>query len=261
MERLDLENSIRKAVDNNEFVVHYMPTVDIHKNEVAGVEALLRWQHPEKGIISPKDFIDTAEECGLMVPIGNWMIETVCKQLRVWKDAGMENQNVSINIAPQQFTKIDLVDQLTKMMAEHGIEGSEITIEITEKTLIENEGEVETGLNKMHQMGMTIALDDFGTGFASLSYLNDFPIDVVKIDSAFVAGIPDSEPDSAVVNAIAGVARGLKLQLLAEGVENERQLSMLKGLGCQFGQGYYWSKALPADQYEQFYLNRVYNLG
>ena len=110
-------------------------------------------------------------------------------------------------------------------------------------------------------MGMTIALDDFGTGFASLAYLKDFPIDVVKIDSAFIAGIPDSEEDTAVVNAIAGVARGLKLSLLAEGVENERQLSMLKGLGCQFGQGYYWSKALPADQYEQFYLNRIYNLG
>jgi len=261
MERLDLENSIRKAVDNDEMVIHYMPTVDLHRNELAGVEALLRWQHPEKGIISPKDFIHVAEECGLMVPIGKWMVETVCKQLRVWKDAGMENQNISINLAPQQFTESDVVDQLSRMMAEYGIEGSEITIEVTEKTLIENEGEIETGLNKLHKMGMTIALDDFGTGFASLSYLKDFPIDVVKIDSAFIAGIPDSEEDTAVVNAISGVARGLKLSLLAEGVENERQLSMLKGLGCQFGQGYYWSKALPADQYEQFYLNRIYNLG
>ena len=261
MERLDLENSIRKAVDNDEMILHYLPTVDLHKNDVAGVEALLRWQHPEKGIIKPKDFIHVAEECGLMVPIGQWMVETVCKQLKAWKDAGMENQNISINLAPQQFTKSDIVDQLSRMMAEYGIEGSEITIEVTEKTLLENEGEIETGLNKLHKMGMTIALDDFGTGFASLSYLRDFPIDVVKIDSTFIAGIPDSEEDTAVVNAIAGVARGLKLSLLAEGVENERQLSLLKGLGCQFGQGYYWSKALPADQYEQFYLNRIYNLG
>ena len=261
MERLDLENSIRKAMDNDEMVIHYMPTVDLHKNDVAGVEALLRWQHPEKGIISPKDFIQVAEECGLMAPIGQWMVETVCKQLRVWKDAGMENQNVSINLAPQQFTESDIVDHFSRMMTEHGIEGSEITIEVTEKTLLKNEGEIETALNKLHKMGMTIALDDFGTGFASLSYLRDFPIDVVKIDSAFIAGIPDSEEDTAVVNAIAGVARGLKLSLLAEGVENERQLSLLKGLGCQFGQGYYWSKALPADQYEQFYLNRIYNLG
>jgi len=261
MERLDLENSIRKAVNNDEMVMHYMPTVDLHQNELVGVEALLRWQHPEKGIISPKDFIHVAEECGLMVPIGQWMVETVCKQLRVWKDAGMENQNISINLAPQQFTESDVVDQLSRMMAEYGIEGSEITIEVTEKTLIENEGEIESGLNKLHKMGMKIALDDFGTGFASLAYLRDFPIDIVKIDATFIAGIPDSEEDTAVVNAIAGVARGLKLSLLAEGVENERQLSMLKGLGCQFGQGYYWSKALPAVQYEQFYLNRIYNLG
>lgn len=261
MERLDLENSIRKAVDNGELVIHYLPIVDIHKNELAGVEALLRWQHPEKGIINPHDFIHVAEECGLMVPIGEWMIETVCKQLRAWKDAGMEQQNISINLAPQQFKKRDVVGQLSQMMAEHGIEGSEITIEVTEKTLIANEGEVETALNKLHKMGMTIALDDFGTGFASLAYLNNFPIDVVKIDSTFIAGVPDSETDVAVVNAIAGLTRGLKLRLLAEGVENERQLNMLKGLGCQLGQGFYWSKALPADQYEQFYLNRVYNLG
>ena len=261
MERLDLENRLRKAVDNDEMIIHYLPTIDIHKNEVAGVEALLRWQHPEKGVISPKDFIQTAEDCGLMVPIGEWMIETVCKQLRVWKDAGMEKQNVALNLAAQQFREKDVVGQLSQMMAEHGIEGSEITIEVTEKTLIENKGEVETALNKLHDMGMTIALDDFGTGFASLAYLNDFPIDVVKIDSIFIAGIPDSDGDTAVVNAIAGLTRGLKLRLLAEGVENERQLSVLKGLGCQLGQGYYWSKALPADQYEQFYLNRFYNLG
>jgi diguanylate cyclase (GGDEF)-like protein len=261
MERLDLENSIRKAVDNDELIIHYLPTVDIHKNELAGVEALLRWQHPEKGIINPKDFLQVAEDCGLMVPIGEWMIETVCKQLRVWKDAGMEQQNISINLASQQFREKDIVGQLSQMMNEHGVEGSEITIEITEKTLIANEGEVETALNKLHRMGMTIALDDFGTGFASLAYLKNFPIDIVKIDSTFIAGIPESEGDTAVVNAIAGLTRGLKLRLLAEGVENERQLSMLKGLGCQLGQGFYWSKALPADQYEQFYLNRVYNLG
>lgn len=261
MERLDLENRIRKAVDNDEMVIHYLPTVDIHKNELAGVEALLRWQHPDKGVISPKDFLATAEECGLIVPIGEWMIETVCKQLKLWKEAGMEEQNVSINLTPQQFTESDVAGLFSQLMAEHGVEGSEITIEVTEKTLIENEGEIETALNKLHEMGMTIALDDFGTGFASLAYLKDFPIDIVKIDSAFVAGIPESEENAAVVNAIAGLTRGLKLRLLAEGVENDRQLNMLKGLGCQLGQGFYWSKALPADQYEQFYLNRFYNLG
>ena len=122
-------------------------------------------------------------------------------------------------------------------------------------------GEVEQALGKLHNMGMTVALDDFGTGFASLSYLKEFPVEMVKIDCAYIAGIPESEADTAVVNAIAGLTRGLKLSLLAEGVENERQLNMLKGIGCNFGQGFYWSRALPADQYEQFYLNRFYNIG
>lgn len=261
MERLELENSIRKALDNNQFLVHYLPVIDLHRNEVAGVEALLRWQHPEKGLIKPHDFMEVAIECGLIVPIGDWMINTVCKQLKAWKDAGMENQNVAINVGPRHFVEKDVASDIGHKMAEYGIEGSELTIEVTEKTLIDNAGEVDAAINALHNMGITIALDDFGTGFASLAYLRNFPVDIVKIDRVFISGIPDSEEDSAVVNAIAGLTRGLKLRLLAEGVENERQLEMLKGLGCQYAQGYYWSRALPADQYEQFYLNRVYNLG
>ena len=228
MERLELENSIRRAMENDELVIHYLPTVDIHKNEFSGVEALCRWQHPEKGIINPEDFIDVANECGLIVPIGLWMIETICKQLRAWKESGMENQNVSINISARQFRSKDLVSRFKQLMHEHGVEGSEITIEVTEKTLIENGDDIEAILKQMHNMGMTIALDDFGTGFASLAYLKDFPIDIVKIDCAFVAGIPDSEADTAVVNAIAGLTRGLKLRLLAEGV---------KGAGLSTGSG------------------------
>lgn len=261
MERLELENSIRKAMENDELVIHYLPVIDIHKNEFSGVEALCRWQHPEKGIINPEDFIDVANECGLIVPIGQWMIETIIKQLKAWKDTGMENQNISINISARQFKDKHLASLFKQLLQEHDISGSELTIEVTEKTLIDNDGEAEKTLRQLHEMGMTIALDDFGTGFASLAYLKEFPIDIVKIDVAFVEGIPEDEANSAVVNAIAGIARGLKLRLLAEGVENERQLSMLKGLGCQLGQGFYWSKALPADQYEQFYLNRYYNLG
>ncbi len=260
MERLDLENSMRKALENDELVIHYQPTVDLHKNDVDGVEALLRWQHPEKGIINPNDFIPVAEDCGLILPIGEWMIETVCKQLRAWQDAGMENQNVSINIAPRQFRDQDVIGLFKEHLEGNRIDASSITVEITESTLIDNVGEVERVLNTLHDMGMRLALDDFGTGFASLAYLKDFPVDIVKIDQSFIEGIPESEDDCTIVNAIAGLTRGLKLKLLAEGVENVRQLDMLKGLGCQLGQGFYWSKALPADQYEQFYLNRMYNI-
>ena len=261
MERLELENSLRKALDEDQFVVFYQPTIDIHKNEIVGVEALLRWDHPEKGIIKPIDFVPLAEDCGLIVPISEKLIRTAARQLKAWKDEGLESQNVSINIAPRQFRDMDILALFKEVMHENELEASNFTIEITEAALIDNIGEVETVLNTLSGMGMTIALDDFGTGFASLAYLKDFPVDIVKIDRIFVAGTPDSREDTAIVEAIAGLTRGLRLRLMAEGVENDRQLQLLKGLGCQLAQGYYWSKALPADQYEQFYLNRFYNIG
>jgi diguanylate cyclase (GGDEF)-like protein len=261
MERLELENSMRKALNDEQFVIHYQPTIDIHKNEIVGVEALLRWEHPDKGIIIPNDFVPLAEDCGLIVPIGDWMIRTAAKQLKAWKDEGLENQNISINISPRQFKDADLVALFKEVIYENDIEASNFSIEITESTLIDNVGEVEQVLNALSKMGITIALDDFGTGFASLAYLKDFPVEIVKIDRMFVEGTPDSKEDTAIVEAIAGLTRGLKLRLLAEGIENDRQLQMLKGLGCQLGQGFYWSKALPADQYSQFFMNRFYNIG
>jgi diguanylate cyclase (GGDEF)-like protein len=261
MERLELENSLRKALDEDQFVVYYQPTIDIHKNEIVSVEALLRWEHPDKGIIKPIDFISLAEDCGLIVPIGEKLVRTAARQLKAWKDEGLENQNVSINIAPRQFRDMDVLALFKEVIHENALEPSNFTIEITESALIDNVGEVEKVLNILSGMGVTIALDDFGTGFASLAYLKDFPVDIVKIDRIFIAGTPDSREDTAIVEAIAGLTRGLKLRLLAEGIENDRQLQMLKGLGCQLAQGYYWSKALPADQYEQFYLNRFYNIG
>jgi len=252
---------LRKALDEDQFVVYYQPTIDIHKNEIVSVEALLRWEHPDKGIIKPVDFVPLAEDCGLIVPIGEKLVRTAARQLKAWKDEGLENQNVSINIAPRQFRDMDVLALFKEVIHENALEPSNFTIEITESALIDNVGEVEKVLNVLSGMGVTIALDDFGTGFASLAYLKDFPVDIVKIDRIFIAGTPDSREDTAIVEAIAGLTRGLKLRLLAEGIENDRQLQMLKGLGCQLAQGYYWSKALPADQYEQFYLNRFYNIG
>ena len=261
MERLDLENSLKAAFENDEFLIHYQPVIDIHKNEVVGVEALLRWQHPEKGMIQPTDFVKVVEDCGLIVALGEWMIYSVCKQIKLWQDAGLEKQNVSINLSPRQFKEQDLVTLFTQAMAENGLDGGSLSVEVTERTLIDNIGEVEATLKKLRAMGLKILLDDFGTGYASLAYLKEFPVDVVKIDEAFIAGIPDNQDDSAIVDAIAGLTRGLKLALHAEGVENERQLNVLKGLGCQFGQGYYWSKPLPGNEYEQFFMNQIYNIG
>jgi len=261
MERLDLENSLQAAFENDEFLIHYQPVIDIHKNEIVGVEALLRWQHPDKGMIQTTDFVPTVKNSGLIIALGEWLIFGVCKQIRVWQDAGLKEQNVSINLAPRQFKEQDLVTLFTQAIAENNIEGSSLSVEVTERTLIENVGDVESTLKKLRNMGLKVMLDDFGTGYASLAYLKDFPVDVVKIDREFISGIPDNPDDSAFVDAIAGLTHGLKLDLLAEGVETESQLSVLKSIGCQYGQGYYWSKALPGDEYEQFYMNQIYNLG
>ena len=261
MERLELENSLKAAFEKDEFLIHYQPVIDINKNEIVGVEALLRWQHPDKGMIQPTDFVPTVENSGLIIALGEWMIFSVCKQIRVWQDAGLKNQNVSLNLASRQFKEQDLVALFTQAIAENNIEGSSLFVEVTERTLIDNVGEVESTLKKLRNMGIKVMLDDFGTGHASLAYLKNFPVDVVKIDREFISGIPDNQGDSAFVDAIAGLTHGLKLDLLAEGVETESQLNVLKSLGCHYGQGYYWSKALPGDEYEQFYMNQIYNLG
>jgi diguanylate cyclase (GGDEF)-like protein len=261
MERLDLENSLKAAFENDEFLIHYQPIIDIHENEISGVEALLRWQHPDKGMIQPEDFVSALEDSGLIIALGEWLISSVCKQMSLWQDAGLKGQNISINLAARQFQDQDLVALFTKAIAENNIEGSSLSVEVTECTLIDNLGGVETTLKKFRDMGIKVMLDDFGTGYASLAYLKNFPVDVVKIDPEFVAEIPENPGDAAVVDAIAGLTHGLKLDLLAEGVETESQLKRLKSIGCNYGQGYYWSKALPGDEYEQFYMNQIYNIG
>jgi diguanylate cyclase (GGDEF)-like protein len=261
MERLDLENSLKAAFENDEFTLLYQPVIDIHKNEVVGVEALLRWMHPEKGMIQPSDFISVIEDSGLIIAIGEWVINTACKQVRTWQDAGLKNQNISINLSERQFREQNIVALFKQAIANNDIEGSSLSVEITELTLIDNVGEVESTLKQLRKLGVKVLLDDFGTGYASLAYLKEFPVDVVKIDRVFIAGIPDNREDSAIVDAIAGLTRGLNLTLLAEGVENERQLDKLKSIGCVYGQGYYWSKPLPGDEYEQFYMNQIYNIG
>ncbi|MFV9615249.1 MAG: EAL domain-containing protein [Gammaproteobacteria bacterium] len=261
MARLDLENSLKAAFENDEFMIHYQPVIDIEKNEVVGVGALLRWQHPDKGMIQPADFVPAVENSGLIIALGEWMIFSVCKQIRVWQDAGLKGQHVSINLVARQFKEQDLVALFIQAIADNNIDGSSLSVEVTERTLIENLGEVESTLKKFRKMGIKVILDDFGTGYASLAYLKEFPVDVVKIDHEFISGIPGNSGDSAIVDAIAGLTRGLKLDLLADGVETENQLTVLKGIGCHYGQGYFWSKALPGNEFEQFYLNQIYNIG
>ncbi len=259
MERLELENSLRAAFESDEFLIYYQPVIDLAKNEIYCVEALLRWQHPEKGMIKPEDFFSVIEDSGLIVALGEWVIKAVCSQIRAWQDAGLENQLVSINLAARQFRDQDIVSVFVQAMEEAGITGKSLSVEITERTLIDNMGEVESTLNKLRDLGIGVSLDDFGTGYSSLAYLKEFPVDMVKIDQAFVEGIPDNEEDCAIVSAIAGLTRGLKLKLHAEGVENPRQLEVLRELGCQYAQGYYWCKPLPGDEFQRFYQDQACN--
>ncbi|MCG6938658.1 MAG: EAL domain-containing protein [Gammaproteobacteria bacterium] len=261
MERLDLENSLKAAFENDEFMILYQPVIDIQKSEIVSVEALLRWRHPDKGMIHPTDFISIVEDSGLIVALGEWLIVSACKQLQQWQEAGLKDQRISINIAPRQFREQDLVVVFKQALAEHNIPASSLCIEVTESTLIENNGKVEATLKNLRDMGMQVSLDDFGTGYASLAFLKDSPVDMVKIDRAFIAGIPENREDSAIVDAICGLAKGLGLAVMAEGVENIRQLNVLQNNGCQYAQGFYWSKPMPGDEYEQFYMNQIYNIG
>ena len=254
--RLELENDMRRALEEEQFVLHYQPKVDLQSGQLAGMEALIRWQHPERGLIPPNEFIPLAEETGLIDPMGEWIIARVCEQLREWQLAGIPDCRVSINIAARQF-RGELVSFIKQTLQEKGIEPAFLELELTESTLMENHSDKEATLQELHDLGLKIAIDDFGTGYASLAYLKRFPIHIIKIDRSFINGISNDDDDLAIVKAIIGLAQGLSLQLVAEGVETQSQLEVLNNLGCHQGQGYYWSRPLPADEIYHKYLKNL----
>ncbi len=249
--RLKLENTLRSAIENNELLVYYQPKVDLESGRASGMEALVRWNHPEHGIISPDEFIPIAEETGLILPLGKRVIESACSQFKQWQSAGLEVTNISINVSARQFKEQDLVTLLGDVLGHHDLDPRHIELELTESTLLKNEDQAESKLNKLHRMGITISIDDFGTGYASLSYLKRLPIDVLKIDRSFTDGILKDPDDIAIVNAIYGLAKGLGLKLVAEGIETLDQLNKIREMGVDFGQGYLWSPPTSAPQYTE----------
>ena len=254
MRRLELENSLRYAIEGQDFVIFYQPKFDFKSGKCSGMEALVRWDHPEKGIIPPDEFIPLAEETGMIVPLGEWVIRTACRQFSQWKKSGYAIDNISINVSARQFHEQDLTGLFEQLIEELELNPAEIEVELTESTLVKNQANAKKILDELHQMGLLIALDDFGTGYASMAYLKDFPIDTVKIDRSFVRDIPDDREDTAIVKAITGLADALGLKLIAEGVECEQQISFLKDIGCMHGQGYYWSKPVSAMEFEHSIL-------
>ncbi|MGE5516657.1 MAG: putative bifunctional diguanylate cyclase/phosphodiesterase [Bacteroidota bacterium] len=249
VERLKLETELRKALSRDEFVVYYQPKIETASGRVVGAEALIRWRHHELGMISPADFIPMAEETGLIVPIGNWVLNRVCAQLRQWRDADQPVVQVAVNLSAHQFRQPDLVEQVVEALQTHDIDPDLLELELTESAVMHNAEMTIRTLMELHSQGVRLAVDDFGTGYSSLSYLKKFPLDKLKIDRSFVMDI-DANPASAeIVGAIIAMGHSLNLEIVAEGVENDAQLEVLKGLKCDEIQGFYYSRPIPAETF------------
>ena len=249
-ERLSLENSLRKALDHNEFMLFYQPQVDIHTGAITGAEALIRWRHPELGLVAPDKFIPLAEETGLIVPIGEWVLRTACVQNRAWQTAGYAPLRMAVNLSGRQFSQENLIESIEHILGSTGLDPRYLEIEITESVVMRNAKEAIATLNSLKAMGLHIAVDDFGTGYSSLNYLKRFPIDVLKIDRSFICDIPASTDDMAIASTIIAMARSLKLSTVAEGVETDQQLGFLRQHGCATAQGHLFSKPVPAEEFE-----------
>jgi len=251
MEQLALENSLRDGIKQEEFVVHYQPQVEISSGRIVGTEALVRWQHPERGLVSPIDFIPVAEETGLIVPLGAWVLQTACDQNMAWQQAGHAPIPVAVNLSARQFQERDLLDTVTQTLEESGMDPEYLQLEITEGAAMQDVESTTRTLRALREMGVQIAIDDFGTGHSSLSYLRSFPVSALKIDSSFVRDLTIDPNDAAITAAILAMADSLALKVIAEGVETEEQLAFLSEHGCDEMQGFLFSKAVPPDEFEE----------
>jgi diguanylate cyclase (GGDEF)-like protein len=246
LRQLGLENSLRRALEREEFVVHYQPQINTLTEQIVGVEALVRWRHPELGLISPMEFIPLAEETGLIVPIGEWVLRTACAQNKEWQDEGFAPLRMSVNFSPRQFQQPGLVEQIRRSLGETGLAPHYLEVELTESSVMKDAELAIRTLRRLKETGVRVSIDDFGTGYSSLSYLKRFPIDTLKIDISFVRHSTTDPRDAAIVTAIITLAHSLGLKVIAEGVETEEQLGLLRALGCDEIQGYLFGKPLPA---------------
>jgi len=253
-ERMEIENGLRVALEQGQFSLHYQPQTVIESGAVVGVEALLRWNHPEQGMISPARFIPVAEESSLIVPIGEWVMRTACQQAMRWREMGLPQMKVAVNLSARQFRQPDLLEMIGRILEETGLDprSGMLELELTESMVMRNVEESVVTLNRLHQMGLQLSIDDFGTGYSSLSYLKRFPINTLKIDQSFVRDITTDPDDAAIAAAIVGLAHSLKLNVIAEGVETREQLDFLRAIACNEAQGYYFSRPLPPDALEKF---------
>lgn len=255
-EKHELLLQLRQAISNNEFELHFQPIVEISTNEIISLEALLRWKHPLKGLIPPSAFIPLAEESGLIVEIGEWVFTSGCKQMKAWQEQGFNIPQISINLSVRQFHQRNFVSMVENILKGTGLSGQCLELEITEGVLMENTDELIATMHKIKDMGIKISVDDFGTGYSSLSYIKSFPIDVLKIDRSFVSDITHDLGGRAIVKTIIALAHSLRMKVVAEGVEDVKQLQLLTEEGCDMYQGYYFSKPMPVIAIESFLLSK-----
>jgi EAL domain-containing protein (putative c-di-GMP-specific phosphodiesterase class I) len=254
-ERRSLEADLHHALEREELRLYYQPQIDTQSGKVIGMESLLRWQHPTRGLVLPLDFIPLAEENGLIIPIGEWVMKEACRQTRAWQIQGLDSLAVSVNVSARQFRKPGLSRIVEEALANSELDPRYLVIEITEGLVMEDIEMTSKVLHEIKENGVSISVDDFGTGYSSLSYLKRFPIDELKIDRSFLMDIPASEDDSAIVKAVIAMSNSLELNVVAEGVETEEQLAFLRKLNCNALQGYLFSVPLPEQEFSAFVIN------
>lgn len=254
--RLNMESEMRRAIERGEFILHYQPQINATSGHVVGMEALIRWRHPERGMIPPYHFISIAEETGMIVPIGEWVMYEACRQNKAWYDTGLGELKVAVNLSARQFSDRNLLDKVRHVLKQSGLNPAFLELEITESVIMKDIETTIALLEEIASMGLSLAIDDFGTGYSSLSYLKRFPIDKLKIDKSFIDDVISSEDDGKIVEAIIGLSHNLKLNVICEGVEDAEQFTWLQERQCNEIQGYYFSKPLPADEFEAFVRSR-----
>jgi EAL domain-containing protein (putative c-di-GMP-specific phosphodiesterase class I) len=246
-----LERELRQALAADQFVVYYQPKMDVRTRRIVGMEALLRWNHPHRGIVRPGEFIGLAEDIGLIAPLTHWVLQTACRQLRQWREMGATDLELSVNLSPVQFRERGIEYLIERVLRETGIPPQSLELELLESAVIDNTRTAHASLKYLQQLGVQLAIDDFGTGYSSLSYLRRLPVHRLKIDQSFIRHLGDGSSDDVIVRAIIGLGHSLNLKVVAEGVETRAQFDCLLRLGCDEVQGDFVANPMPAEEFEE----------
>ena len=255
LERLSLEKSLRLGLERGEFLLYYQPKVNVKSGRIVSIEALARWQHPEFGMIPPAQFIPLAEETGLIVPLGEWVLKSACAQNKAWQDAGYPPMRIAVNFSPRQFHKLELAEMVETVLAQTGLDPHWLELEVTENLMLSNEDVTIVTLRRLADIGVHISIDDFGTGYSTFNYIKKLPVDTLKIDRSYVSDIDSNESDAAIATAVIEMAHSLSLNVVAEGVETEGQLKFLEALNCPEVQGYFFHRPLPPEELARLLAN------